>query len=215
MWLAGRAGMRRTAIGMALVTLTAFTLFSEHARAERCNDGRRRPATLREGEAAPTFEDDTCIERDIYFMPGSQAVYFQPTAGLGPFYGAGFQLAPIQRSHNNDRFGPSQVSVIAQVSLLKSPKVNGTLALFELGATASLERNSSRRWLIPYFGGTIGGLSQADLGTSSYAYALGGLHLYWHHNLMLDAEGGYHFPFENIDRAKGPRAQLTARFSMW
>lgn len=207
--------MRRTAIGMGLLTLTAFTLFSDHARAENCSDGRRRSQSLRVGDAAPTLEDDTCIERDIFLMPGTQAVYFQPTAGLGPFYGAGFQLAPIQWSHNNDRFGPSQVSVIAQVSLLKSPKVEGTLALFELGATASLERNSSRRWLIPYFGGTLGGISQHDLGTSSYVYALGGLHLYWHRNLMLDAEGGYHFPFEDIDHAKGARAQLTARFSMW
>lgn len=207
--------MRRATIGTSLLTLTAFTLISAHAPAEPCHDGRRGAAPPREGDHAATFEDDTCIERDIYLMPGIQAVYFQPSAGLGPFYGAGFQLAPIQRSHNNDRFGPSQVSVIAQVSLLKSQRVESTMALFELGGTASLERNSSRRWLIPYFGGTIGGLTQADLGTSSYAYALGGLHLYWHHNLMLDAEGGYHFPFEDIDRAKGPRVQLTARFSMW
>lgn len=207
--------MRNASLGIGLVTLTAFTMFSGRARAERCNHGPRAPTVQREADVAETFEDDTCIARDIYFMPGVQTVYFQPTAGLGPFYGAGFQLAPIQTSHNNDRFGPSQVSVLTQVSLLKSQRVQGTMALFEIGATASLERNSSRRWMIPYFGATLGGLTQADLGTSSYAYALGGLHLYWHHNLMLDAEGGYHFPFEDIDRAKGARAQLSARVSMW
>jgi hypothetical protein len=142
-------------------------------------------------------------------------VFFHPTAGIGPFYGAGVQLAPYQRSHNNDHFGPSQVATLAQVSLLKSPNVGGTMAMFELGATASLERNSSRRWLIPYFGATLGGLTQADLGTTTYAYALGGAHLYYHHNLMIDAEGGYHFPFQDIDHLKGPRAQLSARFSLW
>jgi hypothetical protein len=215
MSLATWCGMRKTTLGLGAVTATAITVFSGHARAEQCNHKPRTSTVQREHEVAETFEDDTCIERNIYFMPGTQAVFFQPTAGLGPFYGAGFQLAPLQLSHNNDRFGPSQISIITQVSLLKSPRVAGTMALFELGATASLERNSSRRWLIPYFGATLGGLSQADLGTSSYAYALGGLHLYWHHNLMVDAEGGYHFPFEDIDHAKGARAQLSARFSMW
>jgi hypothetical protein len=54
-------------------------------------------------------------------MPGAQAVFFEPSGGLGPFYGAGF------------------------------------------GATASLERNSSRRWLIPYFGAALGGLAHEQL----------------------------------------------------
>jgi hypothetical protein len=207
--------MRTTTIGTGLATLTVLTVFCSRAHAAPCNQRSRTPPPQREDDVAETFQDDTCIERDIFFMPGTQAVFFEPSAGLGPFYGAGFQLAPLQRSHNNDRFGPSQVSVLLQVSMLKSPRVEGTMALFELGATASLERNSSRRWLIPYFGATLGGLTQAQLGTSSYAYALGGLHLYWHHNLMLDAEGGYHFPFEDIDRARGPRAQLSARCSLW
>jgi hypothetical protein len=207
--------MRTPTIGTGLATLTVLTVFCSRAHAAPCNQRSRAPAPQREDDVAETFQDDTCIERDIFFMPGAQAVFFEPSAGLGPFYGAGFQLAPLQRSHNNDHFGPSQVSVLLQVSMLKSPRAEGTMALFELGATASLERNSSRRWLIPYFGATLGGLTQAQLGTSSYAYALGGLHLYWHHNLMLDAEGGYHFPFEDIDRARGPRAQLSARFSLW
>jgi hypothetical protein len=214
--------MQRRTIARGVVAVAVSTFFPGIAHAERCSN-ESRSHRLREAVAAPageqdgppTMEDDTCIERNIYFMPGVQGVFFQPAAGLGPFFGSGVQLAPIQLSHNNDRFGPSQISMIAQVSLLKSQKVEGTMALFEIGATASLERNSSRRWMIPYFGATMGGLTQADLGTSSYAYAMGGMHLYWHHNLMLDAEGGYHFPFENIDQERGPRAQISARFSMW
>jgi hypothetical protein len=218
MCLAMAWAMRRTTTRLALASCAALALFPARARAERCNDGSRTPPSHlhdRERDAAPTLEDDTCMERDIFLMPGAQTVYFVPNAKLGPFYGAGVQLAPLQRSHNNDHFGPSQVTTIAQVSLLRSPRVEGTMALFEVGATASLERNSSRRWLIPYFGTTFGGLTQQDLGTSAYAYALGGAHLYWHHNLMIDAEGGYHFPFQDIDRARGPRAQLSMRFSMW
>ena len=218
MWLATRWAMRRKTIGLAMASCAALALFPAPAHAERCNDGSRNPPPHpreRERDAAPTLEDDTCIERDIYLMPGAQTVYFVPAAKLGPFVGAGVQLAPVQLSHNNDHFGPSQVSTLAQVSLLRSPRQEGTMALFEVGATASLERNSSRRWLIPYFGATFGGLTQKELGTSAFAYAMGGAHLYWHHNLMIDAEGGYHFPFEDVDRARGPRAQLAMRFSMW
>jgi hypothetical protein len=214
MCLATRGAMQRRTIARGVVAVAVSTFFPAIAHAERCAE-RTTANRQREPDAAPTFEDDTCIERNIYFMPGVQAVYFQPAAGLGPFFGTGVQLAPIQLSHNNDRFGPSQISMIAQVSLLKAQGVEGTMAMFELGGTASLERNSSRRWMIPYFGAAMGGLTQADLGTSSYAYAMGGMHLYWHHNLMLDAEGGYHFPFEDIDRGRGPRAQISARFSMW
>ncbi len=206
--------MKKLTLGTGLLTVTSLTMFPALAHAERCSDGTKTTDPKNHDQHSGQSDDD-CIERDIFLMPGGQAVFFQPTAGKGFFVGGGVQFAPYQFSHNNDHFGPSQVSTIAQVSLLKSPDSTGTMALFELGATASLERNSSRRYLIPYFGGTVGGLTQSELGTSSYAYALGGVHLYWHHNLMVDAEGGYHFPFMDIDHLKGPRAQLSTRFSLW
>lgn len=215
MSLATGARMKKLALGTGLLTVTSLTLFPALAHAERCSDGTKTTDPKNHDAHQNGGADEDCIERDIFLMPGAQAVFFHPTAGKGFFYGGGVQFAPYQLSHNNDHFGPSQVSTIAQVSLLKSPDANGTMALFEVGATASLERNSSRRWLIPYFGGTIGGMTQSDLGTSVYAYTMGGMHLYWHHNLMVDAEGGYHFPFQDIDHLKGPRAQLSTRFSLW
>jgi hypothetical protein len=156
------------------------------------------------------------MEREIFLMPGVFSTYFQPNAsGVGPFYGGGVQLAPVQWSHNNDKFGPSQVSLLTQAAFLKSPRVSGTMSIFEGGATASLERNSSRRWMIPYFGAMFGAVNQSDLGTTGYAYPMLGVHFYYHHNLMIDGEGGYHFPFSDIDQMRGPRAALSARFSLW
>jgi hypothetical protein len=198
-----RAFVKATRILVIPVALAVFA-FSDIARAERCASGLHSEET-----------DEDCIERSIYFMPGAIGVVYAPAGAAGPFYGGGVQIAPYQWSHNNDRFGPSQGSVYFQAALLSSPRTPGTMALFEMGATASFERNSSRRWLIPYFGGTIGGVTHPELGTSSYAYPMGGIHLYWHHNIMIDAEGGYHFPFEDVDRGRGPRAQLSARFSLW
>jgi hypothetical protein len=203
----------RHAIGAALVLVVLVR--SGVASAALCSDGSPAPPPRPADTGPPPTLDETCIERNIFLMPGAFATYFQPNARLGPFFGGGVQLAPFQWSHNNDRFGPSQGGIFMQAALLESQTTGGVLALFDVGATASFERNASRRWLIPYYGGAAGGLAQATLGKSGYVYPFAGLHVFWHRDLMVDAEGGYHFPFEDIDRARGPRAQLTARFSLW
>jgi len=195
------------------------------ARAERCSDGSQArvaaTSTLASASSRALHReendavDDDCIPRIIYLMPGVTGAVFQPAGNLGTFYGGGVQFAPFQWSHNNDNFGPSQGTMMLQASLLKSPRSPGTMAIFEMGATASFERNSSRRWLIPYFGGSVGAVSQSELGTSAFVYPLLGGHLYWHQNLMIDAQGGYHFPFEDVDRMRGPRAELSMRISLW
>jgi hypothetical protein len=210
-----RAGSR---IVTCVAAVGACTAMPTAAWAQRCGDGGHdNSASAAASPDAPAAREpsDVCIERDIFLMPGVQSVYFEPTAGMGPFFGGGVELAPFQWSHNNDRFGPSQGSLLVGASLLQSSRVPGTMGLFDVGVTASLERNSSRRFLIPYYGATMGVLTQAQLPTTGYVYPLAGVHLYWHHNLMVDAEGGYHFPFQNIDTLRGPRAQLSARFSLW
>jgi hypothetical protein len=188
------------------------------AHATPCSDGSSSsppPHHDLDHRITPPEERDECMEREIFLMPGVMSTYFQPNAGLGAFYGGGFQFAPVQWSHNNDKFGPSQVSLITQAAFLTSQKAPSVMSIFEGGATASLERNSSRRWMIPYFGAMFGAINQQQLGTSGYAYPLLGVHFYYHHNLMIDGEGGYHFPFQDIDQMRGPRAQLAARFSLW
>lgn len=184
------------ALSFAVATLATSSL----AIAAPCSDGERR---------------DECAERDIFLMPGVQGVFFAPKAGGDPFLGGGAQLAPLHWSHNNDRFGPSQGALFLEASILSSRSSDSSLAIYDVGFSLSFERNSSRRFLIPYFGTSLGGTIHQDLPAAAFAFPFGGLHLYWHENLVLNAEGGYHFPFSNVDEMRGPRAQLTARFSMW
>ena len=160
-------------------------------------------------------ERDVCREREIFLMPGVVGTAFRPAAFDEPFVGAGVQLSPLIWTHNNDNFGPGQGTLFFQASMLTSRSSRSTLGLFEAGTTLSLEKNSSRRFGIPYFGFAFGGLAHDELPKSSYAHALLGAHLYFHHNVMLDLQGGYHFPFQDLDVLRGPRAQLTVRFSMW
>ena len=169
--------------------------------------------------AEPCMDDDgrdICRGREIYFMPGAQAVLFVPNApGAEPFVGAGVQIAPLLWTHNSESFGPGQGALFAQVSLLSSAGSNATMGLFEVGTTLTFEKNASRRWMIPYFGLSIGGLVHDGLPNAAFTHALAGMHVFWHHNLIVDLQGGYHFPFGHLDMVSGPRAQATVRFSMW
>ena len=65
------------------------------------------------------------------------------------------------------------------------------------------------------FGTTLGGLVHAELPNAAYAYPYLGRHTLYYPNLVLDLEGGYTFPFADLDTLRGPRGQATLRFSMW
>ncbi len=182
-------------VGMALS-------FARPANAAHCKDDDDSP-------------EEICRERDIFLMPGVVGVAFLPAAESDPFFGAGVQLSPLIWSHNNDRFGPGQGVVFVQASLLGSQSSSATMGLFEGGTSLSLEKNSSRRFGIPFFGFSVGGLVHEELPNSSFTHAFLGAHLYFHHNLIFDLQGGYHFPFQDLDVLRGPRGQMTLRFSGW
>lgn len=178
-----------------------FFLVPAAAHADRCEYGDSR---------------EICLERNIFLMPGVHASFYAPSArGVAPFVGGGVTFAPILWSHNTDEFGPSQGTVFFQASLLRSPSSQGSLGLFESGITLSFERNSSRRFAIPFFGFAAGGTLHDELPNAGYLYPMAGVHLFWHQNLVLGLEGGYHFPFQAVDDLRGPRAQAIAQFSMW
>lgn len=214
---------------MFALTVVCFSVLASAARAapeayEPYDDGREPypprdtapERRERHGACGDADDRDVCEVRDIFLMPGLSSVLFAPAATKNePFVGGGVQLTPFRWSHNNDRFGPSQGAVFVQASLLRSLATEHTLALYDAGYTLSFERNSSRRFVIPYFGGTVGGLSHAELGDSAYTYQFAGAHLVWHQNLIVSAEGGYQFPFSDVDQVRGPRAQFSAGFSMW
>lgn len=185
-----------------LALAAALGLASE-ARAETCN-----------GDEADRSE--VCKPRNIYLMPGVNGVVYAPNQkGTDPYVGAGVHFAPYQWSHNNDHFGPSQGSIFVQASLLRSESSKSTLALVESGLTLSFERNSARPWLIPYFGNSVGGVVAADLPKAGYTYPFAGIHAIYTPHLMFDVQGGYMFPFTDLDTLRGPRGDAVMRVSMW
>lgn len=183
----------------ALVVFLLLIL-SRPARADPCPSNAQR---------------EVCRETNIFLMPGAQAVFFAPRGAHEPFFGGGVQLAPLHWSHNNREFGPSQGDIFLEASLLRSSGESSTLALYDVGFALSFERNSSRKWLIPYFGSTLGATLHQRLPNTGYVYPFVGVHVYWHPHFIFDIDGGYHFPFAAVDEMRGPRVQATACFSLW
>ena len=98
----------------------------------------------------------------------------------------------------------------------------GELAKVGAPPTWVLSNHDVTRHVTRFGGGDLGrrrartaALLMLALPGGAYVYPSGGVHLYWHQNLIFDIEGGYHFPFAHIDELRGPRAQATLRFSMW
>lgn len=159
--------------------------------------------------------DAECREYETYIMPGGQATLYKPTGIQNPYIGGGFRLDVVRWSHHNNEFGPGEGSVFFQASLLQSPSSEHTLGIYEGGVTLSFERNPKRRYMIPYFGFTTGGMIAEDLPKSGFVQPVAGLHLYASPNVVAELQGGYVFPTDDVDRLHGFRAQASLRFHAW
>jgi len=103
-------------------------------------------------------------------MPSLEATAYFPKGGSGPYYGGGVDFVLVSWSSSNDAFGPSQGSLRLGASYMFGQD-DRRLLLYRFGALVSIERNASRRFLIPYFGGALGALWETDFGNRALAEA--------------------------------------------
>jgi hypothetical protein len=190
-----------TFVSSSLIAVTSL-LVASSALAEPCEKDEERP-------------DAECHEYETYIVPGGQATVYKAAGVEKPYIGGGFRLDVVRWSHHNGDFGPGEGSVFFQASLLKSPSSDHVLGIYEGGVTLSFERNPKRRFLIPYFGFTTGGMFADDLPKTGFFQPLGGIHLYAHPNVVADVQGGYVFPTDAVDRLHGFRAQASIRVHAW
>jgi hypothetical protein len=151
------------------------------------------------------------------FVPTVQGLAYVPLGkGVGPFYGGGVEAVLFTWSNNADTFGPSQGKVRLDVGGLASSRdEQGAMVLYRGGAVVSFERNAGRSWMIPYFAADVGGMHARGVGGRVFADASLGLYLLYTRNVMIDAEGSFVFPLSGFERFAGPKATLTASFSLW
>jgi hypothetical protein len=158
---------------------------------------------------------EPCKEYEHYMSPGGTFQFYAPSRKGAPYMGGGFQISIAQWAHDNDDYGPSRGNVFFQASLLGSPASEHVLGIYEGGMTLALERNANRKFLIPYFGFTTGGMYQTGFLSSAFVQPVAGLHVLWTPTVVIEASGGYMFPFVNADDNRGFRAQATVRVNLW
>lgn len=162
---------------------------------------------------APAFNEPFATS----FVPSAQGLaYFPLGKGVGPWYGGGVEVVLFTWSNNADTFGPSQGKIRLDVGgLAPARDEQRAMVLYRGGAAVSFERNAGRSWLIPYFAADAGGLHARGAGGRAFADASLGLYVLYTRNVMVDAEGSFVFPLGAFDRFAGPKATLTASFSLW
>lgn len=182
--------------------LLAIILSSPSLAIERANADSPTPESDREQNQF----------RPYLLAPGLVGESFFPSRNT-KWWGAGLQVVLYGWSDNNERPGPGQGSVFAQFSALGASGVDGQLFLLRAGTTLSFERNAARHWLIPYYGLALGAMHAG--GSRGFAEASFGAYLLHSQHVVVSVDGGYLFPFSQIEEFSGIRAQLNVTLIPW
>jgi hypothetical protein len=155
---------------------------------------------------------------ETFFMPGVAYSAYWPVAQhrYGTFHGPSVELLLASFIHKNDARGPSHVRCYGGVGLLSSTRdgLKKGVAV-NLGFDLTIERNPSRRFLLPFFGVETGFLFQAEIGKPFLLTPKAGLHLWADRNLFVSALYGYSFPSVRVDQLRGHQARLSVDFALW
>jgi hypothetical protein len=157
-------------------------------------------------------------EWETFFMPGLAYSAYWPVAGsrYGTFHGPACELLFAGWIHRNDNRGPSHVRISGGVGLLSSTRDGLRKAVSaNFGFDLSIERNPTRRFLLPFFGVEGGFLFQSEIGKPFLLTPTAGLHLWADRNLFVSGRYGYAFPSQQVDRLRGHQLALSVDLALW
>jgi hypothetical protein len=167
------------------------------------------------------------VEEDVnnFVMPGVEyALYVpkdEPPPGegkIGIFQGVRVEFCIWCYVHRSDKRGPAIGKTYVAFDLLgSSEKTSSALFNAVVGFNLSLEKNPSRRFLIPFFGSELGIWYQKVTETLGMATPYAGLHLWSSGNLDITLKGGALLPFSShrLDQLIGLRAGLGFNLAFW
>jgi hypothetical protein len=180
------------------------------------------PVVLTASDGALTATRETTLEVEqeweVYSMPGVQYITYQPRALLSSqgYQGASVEFLGEAWAHRNNKHGPSHGRAYVDLDLLFPTSGHaGNLYAYTLGTDLTLERNPSRRFLLPYFGAEIGGVHSSLLHDYFIAVPYAGLHVWADRNLWINVSGGYLLPGRNLDQLSGAFAKAGLNASFW
>jgi len=155
---------------------------------------------------------------ESYFMPGALYTVYQPAGkdSLGTFSGIAIEYVIFALVRDDEGRGPSHSRMYLKFNILNSTKKDiQSLFTYSLGFDLSLERHPNRKYLIPFFGLEIGGMSQKQLGGILQFTPTFGLHILATHSIYLSARAGYQYTSTDFDMLKGWYGQAGLDIVFW
>lgn len=175
-------------------------------------------ATDGELTSGPIIQEVEIVEEwESVFLPGAYfQAYLPNNSALGTYMGVGLELVPFSWIHLNDNRGPSHGRIYIRGELLNSSEKETPVAfIYGFGTSLSVERNPSRRWLIPYFGFDLGGLLQEDTGHNFHITPHTGLYFWISRNVSFGVQGGYLIAPSDLEGLRGWKITTGGNFTLW
>ena len=157
-------------------------------------------------------------EWESKLLPGVYYSMYRPAdrATYGSFHGVSLVLVPLAWIRRNDNRGPSHGRLTLKADILDSTKSGvPALLLYAAGLDLSIERNPSRRWLVPFFGVDLGGIVQKDIGHHFQAMPHLGVYAWASRNIFVSVLGGYAITVSQLEALRGWRLSAGLNLTLW
>lgn len=169
-------------------------------------------------------------ERDYrgWMLPGGGASGFLLHGDRELFVGGALQATLVARTKNaRDAFlcedesnssdcRSSHFRIYAEFEVLASTRAHApSLFTYGAGYTSNFEWNPARRYLIPHYGGAVGGLFRSGVGHRAAVHPYLGLHLWADSHVWVNLTLGYRVVPAGLQDLSGPTAGLVAMLNSW
>ncbi|HEU5074791.1 MAG TPA: hypothetical protein VFU02_11465, partial [Polyangiaceae bacterium] len=132
------------------------------------------------------------------------------------FWGASVRISLFSWLHRSEAPGPGYGRLyLGAEFLLSSEDAIAPLFGYMVGFELSVERNPTRRLLIPMYGLEMGGLVHEEFGNPFQATPFGGLLLFADRGLSLSARGGFRWVPARFDELSGAHVELALDGHLW
>ncbi|HEY6724444.1 MAG TPA: Ig domain-containing protein [Polyangiaceae bacterium] len=152
-----------------------------------------------------------------FLQPGGGFSGYLPSdAEAGSFWGASLRVSLFSWLHRTEAPGPGYGRLyLGAEFLLSSDDTVAPLFGYMVGFELSVERNPTRRVLIPLYGLEVGGLVHEELGYPFQATPFAGLVLFADRGVALSARGGYRWVPVRFNELSGAQVQLMLDGHLW
>lgn len=152
-----------------------------------------------------------------FLQPGASfSGYLPRSEAAGSFWGASVRVSLFTWLHRSEAPGPGYGRLyLGAEFLLSSEEAVAPLFGYMVGFELSVERNPTRRVLIPMYGLEMGGLVHEEFGNPFQATPFGGLVLFAEGGLSLSARGGFRWVPARFDELSGAHLELALDGHLW